>query len=762
MILKSKAQNLKFLKKKLKISTIPNLQIFKCKNFFRNREKILNTIKKNFKKKIAIRSSFTSEDNTFVTGAGKYDSILNVNSQNYSKLEKSIEKVILSKKKIVQQDEFFIQQMCENVKTSGVVFVENLKDQTFVVKINYYDGKKTDIVTSGKKGSRSLVYYSNKKYKIPKKFANLFKSIMEVKKIFKNIFLDIEFAIDKSDKIFILQVRKLNITKKKILSENSKILLSIEKKIEKLNTKHFNLFGKKTSFGNMPDWNPAEIIGTKPKPLALSLYRELITDHIWSKNRLLYGYKDLDQFHLMTCFYGTPYIDTRIDFNSWIPNSLSQKISEKIVNFYQKQFDSDISNQDKIEFNIIVSCLTFSSHKKIFNKFKNILNRKEQKVFYESIKRCTLIAFNQITEDIKLIKKLPNLQKKIANSSLYEVDKIYWLLEHCKKYGTLPFAGLARCGFIGIEILNSLEDEKIITNHQKQKFFESINTVATEMKIYHNTKSKSEFIKKYGHLRPDTYEISALNYKEGYKLYFNNKKKINHGKSKLKFYNLKIPKAQLKKIRLNKSQYEINKFIKNSIYFREYSKFIFTKSIDLIFNNLIKFGKKFSIKREDLSYLEIKDITDLYSNLYSAETIQNLKLKIKNNKKQYNFHKHIELPDVIRNNRDIYIREAPNNKINFISEKNVEGKLIELNKKNLKKLSGKIICIKNADPGYDFLFNKNIKGLITCYGGLNSHIAIRCKEINMPALIGVGRKNYKNIIKHQYININCNSKMVTF
>ena len=26
-------------------------------------------------------------------------------------------------------------------------------------------------------------------------------------------------------------------------------------------------------YGLMPDWNPAEIIGCKPKPLSLSLYR---------------------------------------------------------------------------------------------------------------------------------------------------------------------------------------------------------------------------------------------------------------------------------------------------------------------------------------------------------------------------------------------------------------------------------------------------------------------------------------------------------
>ena len=35
----------------------------------------------------------------------------------------------------------------------------------------------------------------------------------------------------------------------------------------------------------MTDWNPAEIIGTNPKPLALSLYKYLITDENWSLSK---------------------------------------------------------------------------------------------------------------------------------------------------------------------------------------------------------------------------------------------------------------------------------------------------------------------------------------------------------------------------------------------------------------------------------------------------------------------------------------------
>ena len=39
-----------------------------------------------------------------------------------------------------------------------------------------------------------------------------------------------------------------------------------------------------------------------------------------------------------------------------------------------------------------------------------------------------------------------------------------------------------------------------------------------------------------------------------------------------------------------------------------------------------------------------------------------------------------------------------------------------------------IVLIENADPGYDWIFSKNIKGLITKNGGINSHMSIRCQN----------------------------------
>ena len=62
----------------------------------------------------------------------------------------------------------------------------------------------------------------------------------------------------------------------------------------------------------------------------------------------------------------------------------------------------------------------------------------------------------------------------------------------------------------------------------------------------------------------------------------------------------------------------------------------------------------------------------------------------------------------------------------------------------LTNLNGKIIILENADPGYDWIFSNKIGGLITKFGGANSHMAIRSAEFGLPAAIGVGEQLYRS------------------
>ena len=341
MKLISKAQTLK--KIRLKKSTVPKLHVFKVKEYQKKNDGILDHIQKKFSSYVAVRSSNSSEDNKKKSFAGYFNSYLNVEVQNREKLKNKIKNVIASYKKYSNpKNEVFIQEMVKDVILSGVCTTCDPRTSSPYTIIEFNKGKDTSIVTGGKSNTYSLKYINTQKLKTKnQKILNLIKSVEEIKNIFENKNLEIEFAIDKKEIIYILQIRYLivsndfkEITKKQLLISLNKL----EKKIDKLQKKHFDIFGKTNYFGVMPDWNPAEIIGTKPKTLSLSLYQELITNSVWANQRFNYGYRDITNNHLMTTFFGTPFVDIRIDFNSWIPNSLSEKIAEKLVNFYYLNF----------------------------------------------------------------------------------------------------------------------------------------------------------------------------------------------------------------------------------------------------------------------------------------------------------------------------------------------------------------------------------------------------------------------------------------
>ena len=119
-----------------------------------------------------------------------------------------------------------------------------------------------------------------------------------------------------------------------VASDQAALLQQVHDKVAREILPHPFLMGSRTVYGVMPDWNPAEIIGVRPKPLALSLYRELVTDAIWAYQRHNYGYRNLRSFPLMLHFFGLPYIDVRVSFNSFIPADLEEGLAKRLVDHY--------------------------------------------------------------------------------------------------------------------------------------------------------------------------------------------------------------------------------------------------------------------------------------------------------------------------------------------------------------------------------------------------------------------------------------------
>ena len=76
------------------------------------------------------------------------------------------------------------------------------------------------------------------------------------------------------------------------------------------------------------------------------------------------------------------------------------------------------------------------------------------------------------------------------------------------------------------------------------------------------------------------------------------------------------------------------------------------------------------------------------------------------------------------------------------------------------ELSGRIAVIPAADPGYDWIFSRGIIGFVTEYGGANSHMAIRAGELNIPAVIGAGKKLFDKVKNASVVEIDAAARKV--
>lgn len=773
----TKAETLENLSKIIKSAKVLPQVRFNVKKWRENPEKIIGKILGNKWDEIdlIVRSSAINEDSSIQSLAGHFLSIIDV--KGIDNLKEAISKVIASFNDNNEENQVFIQPMLKDVIMSGVVFSKDPNTGGNYIVINYDDSTgSTSSVTSGS-SNNTRVYYHFKDYdKIENKNIGLIVNLVyDLESIFKSDSLDIEFATTQDNTIYLLQVRPLCINNINDVAEYSlnledknninETLKNITKKFKELNIKHPYLYGKSTVFGVMPDWNPAEIIGIRPKNLALSLYKEVITDNIWAYQRDNYGYKNLRSFPLMINFGGLPYIDVRVSFNSFLPANLEDDLSEKLVNYYIDRLIENPNLHDKVEFKIIFSCYTLDIEERIKTLLDYEFTEEECGKICDSLRYLT----NKIIDgkdglwknDIEKIKTLEKRRIQIMESSLDKVSKIYWLLEDCKRYGTLPFAGLARAGFIAVQMLKSLVNSSVLSENDYETFMGDLDTVSSSMSKDFQNLSKKAFTEKYGHLRPGTYDILSSRYDEEPDKYFDwnfeGKNKTNDDKKfVLSLKQLNKIKELLEKHDLVQDVLGLFDFIKIAIEGREYSKFIFTNSLSDAMTLFKELGEENGFNVEDCAYSNINIIKTLYS---SSENVKKVFYdSINYGKTSHETTKKIVLPPLIIKENDIWSFNQPSLEPNFITLKNVTSKVRFSN--DLKNLKGGILFIPSADPGYDWIFSHEISGFVTMYGGMNSHMAIRAGELGIPAVIGAGEVLYNKWKKAKSLYIDCANRKV--
>jgi len=785
---RSKAKVLQNIKERLSFFNVPKLLSINAILYKEGKvsvtDEILSLSKDSF---LVVRSSAADEDGGLNSCAGEYDSILNISPNNPSQIIEGIDKVIFSyerKRPLLSEDEVIIQEMVQDTTMSGVIFTHDLNTGAPYYVINYDDQSGlTDTVTSGdgEYSNRTLYIHRNSTNKLQSdRFVKLLQAVQELELLMDSQFLDIEFALGRDLTPYLLQVRAITTQPNwnRVVSKRiDETLQGVQAFVTERFKQFDGVYGKTTILGQMPDWNPVEMIGRAPRALSLSLYQTLITDHAWSDARAIMGYTIPTGQPLMVMLAGQPFIDTRLSFHSYLPNTIPFKIAEKVVDHWLDHLRMSPELHDKVEFDIAITAYSFDIDDKIENLIGDSLNDSEKIEFKQAHLEQTRRLVKGKNEDslsnaLNRIEVLDTRQREKNSDKLPpNIASLFAIVSDCIQYGTIPFSILARHGFIARTILHSLQYIGIITKSEISQFQEAIQTVASnlidDMRALQLGKlTNIKFMTRYGHLRPGTYDIMSHRYDQ-----MSDMSKgvvLPHCKDKVKAFEFsKIQRQQVNTLLIDngfgdfKSDDLLN-YIQEAIIGREYGKFVFTRSVSNMLELIANFAEKNGLSRDEISHVPLNSILNVAKSSSEKSIEEYLREISKQEEEKHQVSVAIRLPQILTDPEGVHIVPFQVSHPNFITHKKVTAEILILHSKIDKiSLKGKIVIIEGADPGFDWIFSQKIAGLITKYGGVNSHMAIRCAEFGIPAAIGCGEQRYESLLKSNKVHLDCAAGLIS-
>jgi adenylylsulfate kinase-like enzyme len=719
--------------------------------------------------RVIVRSSARGEDGAARNSqAGRYDSVLGVLGSEA--VADAIDRVIDSFADDPSDDDHvFVQPMLDRVQMAGVAFSRSPSGAPYFI-VNYDDRSGlTERVTAGAGDDLETFFcLKSRPDACPPSLAPVIALVSELETVLGCDAIDVEFAVGHDGQLYLLQVRPLAVDPHGRAGDAmvDAALAGVARKIELLSRPHPYLHGSRAIFGVMPDWNPAEIVGVRPWPLSLSLYRELITDAIWAYQRDNYGYQNLRSFPLLVSLHGLPYIDVRVSFNSFIPRDVPDDLAGRLVNYYIDRLLAEPHLHDKVEFEIIFSCYTLDLPKRMGRLAAHGFSADELAGLSGALRRLTNRIMQGETalwrRDRAKIDQLERRLPVICNAKIDKISRIYWLIEDCKRYGTLPFAGLARVGFIAVQMLQSLVEVGIITADEAATFMASVDTVGSRIGQDFAQLPKADFLARYGHLRPGTYDILSPRYDEAPDLYFDWSSTRPPAPAPPRFA---LSIEQLRRIEHLLKEHELDidvlsliEFIKAGIESREYSKFVFTRSLSDALSLIRQLGEDHGLSAEDCAFLTYDAIRTLYSE--SGSVRESLQESVARGRERHALTRNLVLPPIIASPDEVFAFHLPPAQPNFITRKSVTAAVASVGDPP-ESFAGRILFVPSADPGFDWIFTRDISGFVTQFGGANSHMAIRAGELGIPAVIGAGETLFRRWQTARKLRIDCTNQKVS-
>lgn len=792
LVFRGKARTLEQLTGLTRTTIIPPQLRFTVTQWRDSQADIERSIHKAFPEgRLVARSSALAEDSATSSGAGRFHSELNIDARNPGNIVAGIERVIDSysrdRRALHPSDEILLQQQVENLLMSGVMLtrVPNSGAPYFVVNFEAGSGR-SDVVTSGGAGDVHTAYISRETPGdlIDDRLRPVIALGRELIDLTHNDALDIEFGCSNDGGLHLFQVRPMTSIPAS-LSLVDEDLSAIQREamtyFEARSAAQPNLVGGTTVLSNMSDWNPAEMLGSAPRPLALSLYQRLIGDEVWAQARACIGYRDVGPEPLIHSIGGRPYVDVRASLNSLLPGGVDETAGHRWIDDCLRRLKADPSLQDKIEFDLTVTCLSFDWPQHSRRMEACGLGPDAIRHFKTQLGGLTdrILSGTDVTiaSQLAAVSRLEEFRQKLClaptQNAADAAKRIQMLIDRCDTFGLMPFSILARYAFIGMSFMRALRDGGEISAEDYERVLQSIPTVASDftkdLAAYaRGTQTIDTLIARYGHLRPNSYEVTSASYRENPEMFASGgaqgqatiRRDLSDIRAVFDVRAASIAK-RLTDLGLRATPEQLVTFIADGIAGRERAKFEFMKTVDSILGATVEFGQHLGLSRDQLSFLHVSEIARYARESMSGATRSRLQRTIEYRRKRHQLTEALCLPDVICSAGNMLAFIQQPGRPNFVSRKRITAPIVLVeNYRPDLDLGNCIVAIRAADPGFDWIFGHAIAGLVTEYGGIASHMAIRAAEFGLPAAIGCGSVIFRNLIGSAQVLLDCANQIV--
>lgn len=698
---------------------------------------------------LVVRSSARAEDTYEQSNAGAFESRLGV-PNTASALRNATEIVIASYGDAARDDDqILVQPHLTDVDHCGVVFSSTLVGESYFVVESDSSGK-TDVVTGGASGSNVMfVRHGAPLQDLPLHAAGAIALVAELQTVLRHQLLDVEYATNTSGQVFLLQYRPLvAASKHELAAAAERAFQAARAQVAEIHKQAVGLL----VLSDMSDWNPAELIGGRPRPLAVSLFDHVITEKTWSAARARLGYHRPVGVGLLKVIAAHPYIDVRASAMSLLPRDLAVELRNVLADDALGFLTKHPELHDKIEFCVVPSAYT-PSFDETFARYAEIFPATELDQIRGSIRKLTetlILGGSELVAD--LMAEINEVDA--ARASLLEgvgddpLGAVEVLVRDARERSFEVFGAIARLAFIGAAFLRGLVEVEAIKADRAEDFLRSLRTVAGElaeaMDAYANGKlDLKALLEQFGHLRPSSFDVTSPRYDEAPKLYLDGAQA--HGEVAPQSEPFAWTEDELEQIStatqtagLDVRADVLLSFIADATVGREEAKFIASRTISDALKLITIWGAAQGLTRETLSYMTLGEILSLRGEADAGARAYRV---AEAGAASYAADSTVLVPDVITGPEDLDVVTYVSSQPNFSGAGHVVSPPIVVEPGATSgDISGRVVLIESADPGFDWILTRGIAGLVTRYGGAASHMAIRCAEFGIPAAIGVGAR----------------------